>query len=363
MRRIFGQFPLAALLLSILFAPLSAQADPPELRLAALVELSGPAATVGEEVRRGLEIGRALYVDKARPGKMKLTVLFGDTHDDVKTAISEFRRLVEIEKADVVLISRSKIAMPVNPLASQIGIPVIGGVGHPGFVTGNPNAIRMFPSAEIEGRYLAQAARDAGKSRMAVITLDDEWTGALSKVFSAEFVRLGGTIVSDQLIDPAETELGTIAINVKKSAPDGVFLDLLLLHLGSMAKRLREQRIDAQFYSNYWIQRKDVIDSAGQAVEGAVFSQADTSNKNFMTELNSRFPGTTTLVSTYLAHMSVALVTDAFERSGYDRSRFKAELLKTDKFPSVAGEMQIIGRETQLPVVLKKISGGKVENQ
>ncbi len=338
----------------------TATAQPPELKIAALVELSGPTAVVGEEVRRGLEVGKAMYVDQRRSGAMRLNLIYGDTRDDPKAAVSEFRRLVEVEKVDAVIVSRSKIAMPVNPLAAQLGVPVIGAVGHPDFIRQNPGALRLFPSADEEGRFLADAAIDRGKKKAAVLTLDDEWTLQLSKVFAAQFVKRGGEVVSNQIIDPAETDLASVALNVKAASPDMVFADLLLTQLGPMAKRLREQKVDQQILSNYWIQRQDVINAGGPAIEGVLFDQVDTERKNFKAELIARYPDTTTLVAPYLAHLAVALVCDAFERSGYDRAKFKQALLETSEFPSADSTEKIVGRETRFPLVMRVIRDGRV---
>jgi len=92
------------------------------------------------------------------------------TAAETKTAVSEFNRLVNVEKALAVITTRSQIALTLNPLSAARKIPLLATAGAEAFISGNPYAFRFFPTTELESRALAQKARSMGLKKMAFIT-------------------------------------------------------------------------------------------------------------------------------------------------------------------------------------------------
>lgn len=165
---------------------------PEPLVIGWLADFSGALAEYGQEMETGVELAVA-HVN-ASGGVLGRTVAFvsGDTVVDPTIAVSEARRLVEIEGA---------IGL-VGPVASVTTLPVGESVSGPlGIPTVTPAAtspqisladdngylFRATISDAAQGPVLAQLAEDAGYSRVGVIYRDDPYGQGLAEAFAAAY--------------------------------------------------------------------------------------------------------------------------------------------------------------------------------
>jgi ABC-type branched-subunit amino acid transport system substrate-binding protein len=70
--------------------------------------------------------------------------------------------------------------MPINPLSKQKGIPLVGPVGAQAFTAQNDLALRVYPNPLQESGFAAALARKLGKSRAAIVVVEDEFALALA---------------------------------------------------------------------------------------------------------------------------------------------------------------------------------------
>ena len=342
----------------LMFLSTSYAEDIVPLRVGVLTELSGPAAAIATDCRHGLETGQAAF---SQNNKAEIQLFYGDTRDDAATAVTEFRKLVQTDKAEIVIVTRSKTALPVNPVAAELHIPLVGGVGHPDYLKGNPNAVRLFPSTFQEGSYLADAAVRLKLKRIAIVTLEDDWTLSLTEMFTKAAVKNGIEIVSDQRLVPTDRDFATTTLKIRQSKPDAIFVNVLLGQAGALVKKIREAGLRQRLLSNYWIQKEETVQAAGEsAVEGALFSQVDTNKPKFTSLFQAKFPGEAITPANYLCYAAVATV--AYAASVRNGNELSAGLIADHSLPLLDDELQFLGREAQLTLVLKTLKAGKVVN-
>jgi len=337
-------------------------ADAGEVRIGVLMELSGPGASIAADAREGLEMAMSVL---PKPAGFGVKLVYGDSRDDPKAALAEFERMVEAERVLGVIVARSRIAMPLNPLSARSAVPLIGGVGHPAFLSGNPYALRVFPNAEEEGAFLARKARELGVRRLATITLQDEWTSSLTRAFIEESRKLGISIAAEEVVAEGETEFSSVSLRVRQFEPDGVFLNLLLAQTGLVARKLHEQRVHAQLFSNYWIQKRETLETAGkEALEGAVFVEPDTDQPEFTKKYHDLYPDKPITPTRYAAYVIVGAVLEALRPFSLPpgREEFSATLLTLEEVSLLDGKLPFRRREARFPLRAKRLKNGRVQN-
>lgn len=333
-----------------------------ELKIALLTELSGTSAINGVNCSQGYELARRTLAPDDQIGDLKLNFLNGDTKGEALTGVSEFKKLVEVDYANAAISNRSQVGMALNPLSKEKKIPLLGIVGHSEFVSGNPYAFRFWPSAKIEAPVLAAKIVELKKKKLAIITTEDEWTLSFTRSFIEEYKNRGAEIVFEQTVTGDPSEFPSLITKMKKSEPDAIFVNLTVAQIGVMLKKIREQGMNQQIFSNYWSGSKDVLQVAGKEAEGLIFDAPKTTWRNFSQKLEEYFDQKNPSGVTYGCYAALATLIQTCARHPEikDSAGLYSALLETKSVQLLDGELQIKDREAQIEVEIYTIKDGKV---
>src|SRR5262245_46156569 len=95
---------------------------PTELKIGALLPLTGEAASYGVDCRQGVEVA----VDEARKKSIPVTMIYEDTKADPKEAVAAFNKLANVNKVSAILGDMfSSTTLAIAPLAQQAGITLL----------------------------------------------------------------------------------------------------------------------------------------------------------------------------------------------------------------------------------------------
>lgn len=341
--------PLIVVLAAFLF-PFEALGE--KIRVGVLLPLTGNYATLGKDCQAGIDVAQSLFAPNVRD---KIEFISADSQAEPRVAVSEFRKLVEFNQVQAVILNRSPIGMAVNPLSKQMKIPILGMVGHPDFTPQNEYAVMYWLNSNDEGGALARYALSRGIKTAAIITSEDEWTVTLSKAFASAFRSGGGTITFDETIPPQESDMQTVALKMKAKRPGLAYLSLSIGQIGPMLRRLDEKSISLERYSNFWLGKKDVISSAGlDAAEGALYAELAWNRPKFKAALKGFLPTEEGSSMNYTCYAGAAAIGQvAFEKN------FKEALRNLPSVTLQDETLQIKNREVQYPIALRIIKDGK----
>jgi ABC-type branched-subunit amino acid transport system substrate-binding protein len=132
MKRVTG-----ALLIGIVIAT-TGQAEP--VRLGVLTDLSGGMASWGQQTRIGAEIASD-EITKAG-GEVKL--YFGDHQLQAKNAVSEFKKLTDLDKVDAIYSEFTPTTVAIAPLSNTKRVPVIYAAAAASPVTSSPYIFKSY---------------------------------------------------------------------------------------------------------------------------------------------------------------------------------------------------------------------------
>ncbi len=336
-----------------------------EVPVGLMMELSGQFSRLGEDCRKGFQIAKDLYTKDGKAGAHPVRLIFTDNQGSAKGGLTEFRRLVDIEKVQIVLTTRSPVGLAINPLSQRQKIPIFGVVGHPDFVDQNEYAFRAWPSVEKEGTALAKHVVATGARKAAVITLEDDYFLAMGRGFSNELAAAGGKVVYHETVLPGDRDFASLLGKFKEHI-DVFFVNLGPAQNGMFIKRLRELGFSQQVVSNFLIGTADALSNAGSAADGTHFVELDFQQPRYLKEIAQRFDGEGASPIGYSCYVSLSTVlTMLSERAASDASVNSAsiyELLKgLNEVHLLDGPVRILEREIQFGLKVREIRSGAVE--
>ena len=359
---VFEKKAAVSIMLCLLLAGATAQADLPELRFGFINELSGPVASLGAVCTRGVELALKKHAPEDRINDTPVRIVFGDAKDDVNATLSEFKRLVDIEGVQAVAAIRSKSAMPINPLAEKRGIPVLGTVGSAEFLRTNRYALRIFAPPAKQAKFEASLAERLGKKRPALVLLDDEFPVSLGQNLAAELSLLGKTAVLSETVLPQEADFAAVITKLKRADPDIIYAHLLT-RTGLFVRKLRELGVRTQVVTWYWIQQPEQMAAAGnEALEGLVFTEIDSDKPRFRKAYEEAYPGEQYNAAAYLCYVTAATVLEAARLPGATRTResLRDAIVNIAEVPLYDDTIPFRNREIQFELDARAFHQGQV---
>jgi branched-chain amino acid transport system substrate-binding protein len=142
--------------------------SPQTYRFGAVIPLTGPGAALGGLIRRGIELG-VEDVNNGKAADKQIGVVFEDSKTVPNEGLTAFRKLVDVDKVNTVLVGFSTVCNAVAPVAEESKILMIGmTTSLPGLTDGRNYVIRFFPNADMLAGTMADYA-STRFSRVAVI--------------------------------------------------------------------------------------------------------------------------------------------------------------------------------------------------
>ena len=325
-----------------------------ELKIGVLPTLSGQFADIGDDCRRGVEVA-------AKFSKAPIKLIFGDSQSDPKIGISEFRKMVEQDKVLAVVGNRSNICMPLNPISKKKQVPLFCTSGHPEFTSQNEYAHRAFPAADRDAATLGDYLLSNNIKDVAVVTGEDEWLLSVSTKFKEYFISKGGSISVDESLLSSEYDASSLLTRIRKKNPQALFLNLSLSQSAVMIKRAKELGLGMQLISNFWSSQKSVIEAAGEAINGVIFTEIDLSYPALNSEiLKLKNPKRPSAASVACYSALLAVITAANSNVINNSQELQNAILKLKKIEGLDMKVEIENRQFLFPIVVKKIENAKV---
>lgn len=189
----------------------------------------------------------------------ELTTTEADDKYDVAEAANAMRRLIQVEKVDVVVGSyTSLVALAEMDVAEQLKTPFI--------ITGAttsqiPKKIQdkkykyvfmSSPTAPERARADATAVNDLIAPKKAfTVYQDTDWGRDVSSTF-ATVVKEGnsGAVTEDAVVDPGTTNYGPIISQIKNQDPDVVYAAIGGVEFFSFIEQMRSAKLDTQIFGS-----------------------------------------------------------------------------------------------------------------
>src|SRR5215217_4997720 len=207
---------LRSIMLSAAF--LSSPAIAQELKVGAVLPLTGGAAAYGEWMGNGLKIAED-EINKKWGSSRKLTVIIEDSKSNPKDAVTAMNKLLSADKVQAVMTTLSGVTNALAPIATQNKIILTTSATLPGITDQSEYLFRNATNLSSEIKRLVEFTSGKYK-RAAVLWANLEFAKWGKEAFSEGFKKSGGAIVEDQSFPSDATDVRAQLTKIRAANPD-----------------------------------------------------------------------------------------------------------------------------------------------
>lgn len=341
-----------------------------ELKIGVIFPLTGSGAAWGEHAKNGVLLAEEEINSSGGIGGRPLKLLIQDSGSVPKGAISAFSQLTttpDIQACVVDMISGNVLA--IAPLAEQKKIVIISpGASSPKITDAGDYIFRNWPSDAMQGRMDAEYAyKILGWKSAAILSINNEYGSQLRDIFSKTFKELGGRISGDEQYEQGGADFRDPLSKLKQASFDGIFVACYPAEAPILIKQARELGILVPLLGTETFADPAVLNGAGSAMEGAVYSIAQSPDATapkvaaFRSAYKKRFgkeygaPGD-------VAYDAVYILKWAIDQVGYKATAVKDKLYELRDYDGVSGLTTFDKNGDAIkPFELRTVHSGKTE--
>lgn len=259
--------------LAVVFIINQTKNESEEIKIGAILPLTGDAAIYGERVKKGIDLALSEINTQNAIGR-EIKVIFEDDKLDPASGVSVFQKLVTVNKVPCIIgpIS-SGVVLAVSPLANKHRVVVLSPYASNHKISGAGEYIfRNYPSDAIQGVIDANVAINMGFQKAAVMSINSDYGIGLKIVFEKEFSKLGGEIVYSESFNTGETDFRSYLTKIKNSKADFIFLPGNEKEIGLILIQAKELKVNLPVISTDAFLPEPIIKNVGEAAEGVIFT-------------------------------------------------------------------------------------------
>jgi len=244
-----------------------------ELKIGALLSVTGPAAFLGAPEARTLEMLTEQVNARGGVAGHKVRLIVKDTGGSPEKAVSFAKQLVDEEKVFAILgPSTSGETMAVKGIAEESKTLLISLAAAEVIV--NPVAPHVFKTAQKDSHAAAlifQDMKKRGITRIAVFSSNTGFGKAGKEQIAKLAPEYGIQIVLDEVYDKAATDLSAEATKLKGANAQAVLNWSIEPAQSILVKNIRQLGLTLPIYQSHGFGNLAYAKAAGTAAEGVIF--------------------------------------------------------------------------------------------
>jgi branched-chain amino acid transport system substrate-binding protein len=355
--------------LAIVLIVTQTKKEPKEIKIGAILPLTGSAGYIGEALKMGMELALDEMNKREKMDGVVLKLIFEESMNDPKTGVSAYRKLITDEEVEIVISAMSTVTKSIIPLVDKDEIPLLATVVSTEGIAGqNPWVFRFFTRADVDAKAMAEYAYQTLKLRkVAILHVQDDFGVSYAQVFSKIFEKLGGKITIAENFFPGETNFSSIIAKIKSSAVDGIYILSYANNLALIPKQMKELGIRTTILSIGTISQRFVVEQAGGSVEGAyyttnafnTFRPTTEEMTNFVKNFEKKY-GKTPEYFEVFGYDAINLIAEAIKIGGITKKGIQTGLLSIHDYRGAAGKISVSERgEVNFPVIIARVAEGR----
>lgn len=241
----------------------------PQIRIAIMAPITGPAAPVGEAQ---LNFTRLAVADWNASHDLQIELIEGDTEIDPAKATTLAERLAADDTIYAIVgPAGSQVVASVAPVLAESGLALVSPSATRPDLTeqGLENLFRVVPRDDVQGITAADLiAETIGAQQVYLIDDQSSYGVGLADVMESELDSRGVNVVRES-VSQDETDFSALVTRLQGDGTDAVFLATQIAAQGAlMARQMQEQGVSAALLGSDGLMTEDLIKDAGGATEG-----------------------------------------------------------------------------------------------
>lgn len=337
--------------------------------IGATLDLSGPNAVYGNQVKEGANLAISEINMKNGILGEKININYLDSKSEPKLAITNAQQLISIKNCKILIGEISSNAtQALIPVVEQNNVFLFAPASSGPKLTGiSKNFARNWPSSVSEAASAAKYARNNFAAKTAaVIYVNSEYGKGLKEKFMDTFKSIGGEIVSTETYSVGETDFKTLLLKIKNSSPDCIYLAGNPKEMGVCIKQIRDNNFNSDVVSNTGFLQPDCLNVAGDDANGVVVPTPEynpkNSNKKSVSEFYKKFMDKYNKEPTMVnanAYDAIFLIKEAIEEKGKAPLEIAKHIRNRKNYKGAAGKVDFTDGDVEVEIIYKEIINGK----
>lgn len=227
-----------------------ALAGPAELKIGALLPMSGPNAEYGQTFGSGADLSVA-HVNADHLLGEKLVLTYEDSQALPMQGVLGMNKLVNVYGTPFVLTGFTGVSKAIAPLARRSGTVAVngGGVG-PDLAQLGPYFWNVIPLANAEVRaIIPYLVAQKQLKRFVLIYVDDPLGQSINEELAQDLPPAGGQLLASFAVPAAAQQFGGVVARVRDEKPDLIFIASYGAQQSQIVKQLRDNGVSQQIAS------------------------------------------------------------------------------------------------------------------
>jgi branched-chain amino acid transport system substrate-binding protein len=336
---------------ALLLAASGAQAD---VKIGAVLSITGPASFLGDPEKKTLEIYAADINAKGGINGQQIRLFIYDDGGDPNQARTFATRLIEEDKVDALLAgSTTATTMAIIPLAEEAQIPLINFAGAVQAVSPARKWNFKTPHTDLMAcEKIFEDLKKRGLTKIALISGTDAFGKSMRDQCMSVAGKYGIEVLHEESYGPRDSDMTPQLTNIKGNAGVQAVINPGFGQGPAIVTRnYRQLSIAAPLYQSHGIGSKQFIDLAGSAAEGVRLPAAallvaeklpdnDPQKKVVVDYKKTYEQKTGQPVSTFGGHMydGLMILVEAMQRAkSADKAKVRDEIEQTKGFMGTGG--------------------------
>ncbi len=343
--------------------------DAGEIRIGAILPLTGSAAVWGQNDKEGMDLAiEEINNDGGVIGK-EIQLLYEDSEATPQKAVGSFHRLIKVEKVQAIIGDiASSPTLAIAPLAQENKIVLLSpGATAPKLSEAGPYFFRIWNSDADEGKATAEYAYEVlGYRKVAIIYINNDYGKGLKDVFENEFNVIGGKIDIIEVFDQNATDYKTQLNKIRARELDAVYLVGYPREIPLILRQAKEIGLKKQIIGSVAFQDPGIVELAKEAAEGVIYPYPidpdleSSAVAHFIAAFQQKYgkePG----IGANAGYDAVKMIAKAIELSGeYTGEGVRKGLNRLEEYRGSSGIMTFDENgDVHKPIGFKTISKGK----
>jgi branched-chain amino acid transport system substrate-binding protein len=345
---------LALLIVSLIFSGIGSLYGAETIKVGLITPLTGPIATFGQSVEKGVRMAVDEINAKGGVLGMKIELLVEDNQAKAEESANIARKFIEQDKVVAILgpvISSNTLAAA--PIAQQSKVPLLSPTATNPKVTQVGNYIfRACFVDDFQGTVMARFAKTGLGKRVSTAAILYEKTSdysiGLAKYFKETFVKLGGKIVAEESFSSGDPDFSAQLTKIKGKNPDVLYVPSYYDTAGLIIKQARELGINVPILGGDGFDSPQLVQLAGKEnlkdcyFSGHFFAGSSAPQvKTFVANFKKRYNQVPDMLAA-LGYDAAYMLADAIKRAGkVDRDAIRDALANTKNLKLVTGTITL----------------------
>lgn len=356
------------LVVCVVFLPLGcAKNEDKEIKIGAILPLSGDGASYGKNTQKGIEL--YLASEQFKKLNKKVKIIYEDTQLIPKNAVNAFNKLGDSNIAAVMGPFTSSEMLAIAPIADQRKVVVVSSTATaPAITQAGDYVFRIIPSDVYDGKVVAHIIKKyIGKQMpISLIYINNDYGLGIKNAFLDEAKKIGLQVGYEDSFNQGTTDFRALLQKLKKIDSQVMFL-IGYKEMGRFLRQSYELGLNQKVVSTGLMEDPEIIKIAGKAANGILYSypafnpQSGRQNVQiFIKQFRDAYHNEPDIIAA-LGYDLIAVLIDAIQRSPQSSSQnIRNALYSIKDFPGLAGDISFDNNgDVVKEFAVKKVEDGK----